>query len=129
MNATTYQKGLGVHAASDVRFTLAANCSRFKASVGVGERSRTSGSVIFQVYAGTTKIYDSGTMTGTTATKLVDVSIAGASELRLVVTDARRRHLLRPRRLGACAHRVRLIEPRLLSRKPDFVGVPWPRSR
>jgi hypothetical protein len=27
-------------------------------------------------------------MTGTSATKLVDVSIAGAGELRLVVTDA-----------------------------------------
>jgi hypothetical protein len=46
------------------------------------------GSVVFEVYVGTTKIYDSGTMTSTSATKQVDVAITGATELRLVVTEA-----------------------------------------
>jgi len=87
LNGTTYAKGLGAHAASDVRYALGASCTRFKASVGVDDEVATNGSVTFEVYAGTTKVYDSGPMTGTTATKTVDVSIAGASELRLVVTD------------------------------------------
>ena len=86
LNGTTYAKGLGAHAASDVRFALT-GCSRFKASVGVDDEVSSNGSVVFEVYAGATKVYDSGLMTGATATKSVDVSIAGASELRLVVTD------------------------------------------
>ena len=61
------------------------NCSRFKASVGLDDETGPNGSVSFQVYADTSQVYDSGVMTATTATKSVDVSIAGASELRLVV--------------------------------------------
>ena len=63
-------------------------CSRFKASVGVDdEMSGSDGSIEFEVYAGATKVFDSGVMTAASATQLVDVSIAGASELRLVITD------------------------------------------
>jgi len=87
LNGTTYSKGLGVHAASDVRFALS-SCSRFKASVGVDDEVGANGSVTFEVYAGATKIYDSGTMTGTSVTKTIDVDISGASELRLLVTGA-----------------------------------------
>ena len=88
LNGTTYTKGLGAHAASDVRYALTSTCTRFKASVGVDDEvPTTGGSVVFQVYAGATLVYDSGVMTGATATKSVDVSIAGASELRLVVTN------------------------------------------
>ncbi len=68
--------------------------------MGVDDEVGAHGSVAFEVYAGTTKIYDSGVMTGATATKQVDVSIAGASELRLVVTNGGDNDQLRPRRLG-----------------------------
>jgi glucose/arabinose dehydrogenase len=84
LNGTTYAKGLGVHANSDVQYAIS-NCSRFKASVGVDDEVGTEGSVTFEVYADATKVYDSGVMTGVTATKLIDVSIAGASQLRLAV--------------------------------------------
>jgi glucose/arabinose dehydrogenase len=85
LNGSTYAKGLGAHAASDVRYAIA-NCSRFKASVGLDDEVGSLGSVTFEVYADATEVYDSGVMTGSTATKLVDVSIAGATQLRLVVT-------------------------------------------
>ena len=81
LNGATYAKGLGTHAASDVRYALGGTCSRFRASVGVDDEVGTYGSVVFQVYADATKVYDSGTMTGSTATKIVDVSIAGAGTL------------------------------------------------
>ena len=87
LNGTTYPKGLGTHAPSEVRYPLGANCSRFEASVGLDDEVGDNGTVIFQVYADATKVYDSGLMTGATATKPVDVSVAGAAELRLVVTD------------------------------------------
>ncbi|MDX6644003.1 MAG: hypothetical protein QOD76_1965, partial [Solirubrobacteraceae bacterium] len=87
LNGTVYPKGLGAHAASDVQYTLSGGCSRFKASVGVDDEVGSGGSVAFQVYADATKVYDSGVMTGVSATQGVDVSVAGASTLRLVVTD------------------------------------------
>jgi glucose/arabinose dehydrogenase len=88
LNGTTYSKGLGVHAASDVRVALPAGCSRFKASIGIDDEVGSLGSVVFQVFAGATQVYASPTLTGASATVQVDVSIAGASELRLVVTVA-----------------------------------------
>jgi len=87
LNGTTYAKGLGTHAASDVRYAIS-NCSRFKAQVGVDDEVASNGSVVFEVYAGATKMYDSGTMSGTSATQSIDVSISGATQLRLVVTGA-----------------------------------------
>jgi uncharacterized repeat protein (TIGR01451 family) len=86
LNGTTYAKGLGAHAASDVRYSLS-GCSRFKASVGVDDEVAPNGSVVFQVYADATKVFDSGLMNNSSATQTVDVSIAGATELRLVVTN------------------------------------------
>ena len=87
LNGQVFAKGLGAHAASDVRYSLGGSCSRFKASLGVDDEVGTQGSVVFQVYADATKVYDSGVMTGASATQSVDVSVAGASQLRLVVTD------------------------------------------
>jgi alpha-galactosidase len=88
LNGAAYAKGLGAHAVSDVRYALTSTCTRFKASVGIDdEAGGSNGTVTFEVYADATKVYDSGLMTGATATKLVDVSIAGAAQLRLVVTD------------------------------------------
>ena len=60
LNGTTYAKGLGVHAASDVQYALGGTCTRFKASVGVDDEVGANGSVVFQVFADATKVYDSG---------------------------------------------------------------------
>jgi hypothetical protein len=88
LNGTTYTKGIGTHAASDVRVALPAGCTRFKSSVGIDDEVGALGSVTFEVYADATKIYDSGAMTGATATKAVDIAIpAGAAQLRLNVTN------------------------------------------
>jgi hypothetical protein len=84
----TYSKGLGAHAASDIRYTLAGAYTRFLAKVGVDDEVGTAGSVVFQVYADGTKLYDSAKMTGSTSTKTVDVNVTGKNELRLVITDS-----------------------------------------
>ena len=86
LNGTTYAKGLGVHSDSDVRYALGSECDRFKASVGVDDEA-AKGSVAFQVFADANQVYNSGLVSGTSATKSVDVSIAGARQLRLVVTN------------------------------------------
>jgi hypothetical protein len=46
------------------------------------------GSVVFQVFVDDILRFDSGTMTGTSASQSVSVPLMGATQLRLVVTDA-----------------------------------------
>ncbi|PNY79666.1 NPCBM/NEW2 domain-containing protein [Deinococcus koreensis] len=91
-----FVKGLGVHARSDLTFALDGRCARFKASVGVDDSVRAGGrfdgrgvsTVAFSVFAGSTRLFSSGVMSGKSRTQTVDVAIpAGATSLRLVVED------------------------------------------
>jgi hypothetical protein len=88
LNGITYTKGLGAHAASDVRYYLGGGCTRFRSDVGVDDEVTARGTVVFQVYADGVKLYDSGTMTVSSTTKVVDVDLTNKTELRLVVTDS-----------------------------------------
>ncbi len=87
LNGVTYAKGLGVHAGSDTSYALGGNYNRFISDIGVDDEVGNNGSVVFQVFADGVQIYDSGTMTGITATRTVDVDVTGKQNLRLVVTD------------------------------------------
>ncbi|HVT88874.1 MAG TPA: NPCBM/NEW2 domain-containing protein, partial [Tepidisphaeraceae bacterium] len=90
LNGTTYAKGLGVHANSTLVFNLNGQYSQFLSDIGVDDEKGNAGSVVFQVYLdnSATPIYDSGVMTGATATKQVVVDVTGKSQLKLVVTDS-----------------------------------------
>ena len=87
LNGVTYAKGLGAHAASDVRFALNGTCSGFTAVVGVDDEVGAGGSVVFQVWTDGVQRYDSGLMTGATASKSVSVSVSGVTELALILTN------------------------------------------
>ncbi|WP_052195554.1 NPCBM/NEW2 domain-containing protein [Deinococcus radiopugnans] len=84
----TFAKGIGVHANSELTYVLNGSCSTFSATVGIDAEVGTKGSVVFQVLGDGKKLFDSGTMTGTSAAKPFSVSVAGVDELKLVVTDA-----------------------------------------
>lgn len=86
LNGTTYSKGLGVHAASEIVYNLNGSYSKFTADAGIDDES-WAGSVQFQVFADGNKVYDSGVVTGSSDTQHIDVSINGAKELKLVVLD------------------------------------------
>ena len=88
LNGVTYTKGLGVHAASELRYNLGGNYARFVSDIGVDDEVGSSGSVVFEVWTDGTRIFNSSTLTGTSQTQRVDVSVAGKNELRLIVTDA-----------------------------------------
>lgn len=92
LNGKTYARGFGTHASSEMRYSLqgmdGAQCTRFTADIGVDDEVGGRGSVVFQVFLDGIKAYDSGTMSGASATKQVDLDVAGKRELRLVVTDA-----------------------------------------
>jgi LmbE family N-acetylglucosaminyl deacetylase len=86
LNGQAYAKGLGGHASSDVRFAIG-GCTRFQASVGVDDEVGPNGSIDFQVFLDGVKAYDSGLMTGTSATKDIDLDTTGKSQLRLVIAN------------------------------------------
>ncbi|GGR06692.1 NPCBM/NEW2 domain-containing protein [Deinococcus ruber] len=84
----TYAHGFGAHANSSMTFNLGAQCASFTSDIGVDDEVGDRGSVVFQVYGDGSKLYDSGVMTGASATKTLTVSVAGVKELKLVVTDS-----------------------------------------
>ncbi|OJW22507.1 MAG: hypothetical protein BGO49_00540, partial [Planctomycetales bacterium 71-10] len=87
LDGATYAQGLGVYGASDVQYALAGRYSRFQAVIGVDDVAGPAGSVVFQVWADGSKLYDSGVVTGASAAIPIDVDVAGRTNLRLVVTD------------------------------------------
>ncbi|UQN09608.1 NPCBM/NEW2 domain-containing protein [Deinococcus sp. QL22] len=91
LNGQQYARGFGTHAGSELRFSLKgsdATCTNFTAQIGVDDEVGSQGSVVFQVLLDGVKTYDSGTMTGTSASKTVNLDVTGKQDLRLVVTDA-----------------------------------------
>ncbi|MEF2278526.1 NPCBM/NEW2 domain-containing protein [Deinococcus sp. YIM 134068] len=83
----TYARGLGTHANSSLTFDLNGQCRTFTADVGVDDEVGPRGSVVFQVYGDDEKLYDSGVMTGASATRSVQVDVSDRAELRLVATN------------------------------------------
>ncbi len=88
LNGVTFAKGVGAHAASDIRVPLNGTCSTFVATVGVDDEVGSLGSVVFQVLVDGVQRFTSGTMTGTTSSQSVSVSLTGAATLALIVTDS-----------------------------------------
>jgi hypothetical protein len=84
----TYASGLGVHAGSTIRYALGGACSTFEASIGIDDEIPSLGSVVFQVWSGSTRLYQSPVMTAASATQNISVDISGRTEIALTVTDA-----------------------------------------
>jgi alpha-galactosidase len=85
LGATTYAKGLGVHAPADVRYDLGGKCTAFASDVGIDAEVGAHGAASFQVWSDAALIYDSGVLTGGMPPVPVYLDITGARELRLVV--------------------------------------------
>ncbi|RDY26734.1 DUF5011 domain-containing protein [Romboutsia weinsteinii] len=85
----TYERGIGAHSNATIVYDLSdKEYDFFSAYVGVDRAMHgTVGSVQFEVYVDNQKAFDSGVMNSRDAQKYVEVSIAGAKELKLVVKD------------------------------------------
>jgi alpha-galactosidase len=86
LRGTQFAKGLGVHAASDVRFTVPAGCTASRAPWGRRRGERRIGRLPRP--RGRRQAFDSGVRTRTSSALPVSVPVTAGSELRLVVTDA-----------------------------------------
>jgi alpha-galactosidase len=83
-----YPKGVGAHAASDVTVPLNGACSRFTAVAGLdAEVGTQSTGVTFSVLGDGVTLYTSPTVTAGSPAA-IDVSVAGRTNLRLVVGGA-----------------------------------------
>lgn len=87
LQGKTYAAGYGVHALSRMTFAVGGKCRTLTADIGVDDEVGARGSVAFQVFGDGVKLYDSGTMTGDSATKSISVDVAGRRDVQLVVTD------------------------------------------
>ena len=88
-NVVSFERGIGAHATSTIIYDLTdKDYAYFSSYVGVDrEMYNTVGSVSFQVYVDGEKKFDSELMASRDAMKYLEVDIAGAKELKLVVTD------------------------------------------
>lgn len=88
-SVATYEHGIGAHSTSTIIYDLSDKDYQFFSSyVGVDRQMYDSvGSVVFQVYVDGEKQFDSGLMNSRDPQQYVEVNLAGAKELKLVVTD------------------------------------------
>ena len=83
MEESDFQTGLQVHSPSEVTYFLNGKFSTFTAKLVPGYQS----SVTFEVHADGKKLFDSGAFGGQSSPKDIEVDIAGAQKLKLVVTE------------------------------------------
>ncbi|MFC9331773.1 NPCBM/NEW2 domain-containing protein [Kitasatospora sp. NPDC057015] len=88
---TTYAKGLGVHAPSEIVYHLGARANRFTALVGIDDFSTWQsalGATKASVHGDGKVLFSSGRLTGASGPVEVDVDVRGVRLLPLVVEDA-----------------------------------------
>lgn len=86
----SYKKGIGTHANSTIVYDLTdINADIFSTYIGVDRRlhNRVEASIEFEIYVDGKLAYESGLMHGEDEQKYVEVSVADAKELKLVVKD------------------------------------------
>lgn len=84
---TTYEKGIGTHADSDIALHLGGRCTAFTADVGIDDEINGYGEVAFSVEGDGKVLWTSPKLTGASATLPVDVKLDGVRQVRLKVTD------------------------------------------
>lgn len=88
INGQTYTKGIGTHANSTIIYNLNGNYTRFLSDIGVDDDVNDKGTIVFKVYLDDVLKYDSNVMTGSSATKYIDIDVTSGNELKLEVTDS-----------------------------------------
>ncbi|WP_306459463.1 beta-galactosidase [Streptomyces sp. TLI_55] len=87
LNGTTYTKGLGAHAPSDVTVNLGGNCTAFTAVVGIDDETGGYGSVTFTVLADGKPVATTDVLRAHQDPVTLNADITGAQHLDLVVGD------------------------------------------
>lgn len=88
---SSYKKGLGAHANSEVVYNIEDNnIDYFESYIGIDQPvSGSKSSATFEVWADGTKIYESGVFKDNTEHEFIKVPVTGAKEVKLITTDAK----------------------------------------
>ncbi|MCX5383414.1 NPCBM/NEW2 domain-containing protein [Streptomyces sp. NBC_00083] len=84
---TTYAKGIGGHADSDIEVYTGGKCTAFTADAGIDDEINGYGEVAFSVEADGKVLWTSPKVTGASATVPVNVPLGGARHVHLKITD------------------------------------------
>ncbi|MDX3358656.1 glycoside hydrolase family 97 catalytic domain-containing protein [Streptomyces sp. ME02-6978.2a] len=87
LRGTVHDKGLGVHAESEVVVDLDGAYRRFTAAVGVDDEVAGKGSVVFEVLGDGRTLATTPVLTSADAARALDVDVSGVRRLTLRVTD------------------------------------------
>jgi alpha-galactosidase len=85
LRGAAYDKGLGVHGPSLIRYRLGGACSRFSTDVGIDDDQAGRGSAQFEVWADGERLFRSGVLTGASPARAVSIDVRDRRELRLFV--------------------------------------------
>ena len=88
LRGQAYRKGLGTFPVAEVKYNLDKKYERFSAVVGIDDTALGRGSAIFEVWSGTTMLYKSDKLLGTSAPQHISLVVTDKTELTLKVTDA-----------------------------------------
>lgn len=89
INGQTFQRGLGVHAYSEISYRTNGDYDQFQAYVGIDDEVSTcnNASVYFEVYADEVLMASSSLLRAEQGPELIEADIRGAAVVKLVVQD------------------------------------------
>ncbi len=87
VDGTSYAKGLGTNAVSDVKLFLGGNCSAFKTTVGMDDEVG-DGTVTFTIAGDGKTLAATGTVKGSDPSQQLTADVSGVQVLDLIVGDA-----------------------------------------
>lgn len=90
LKGTTYAKGIGCHANSEITYKLNGNFGRFITDIGIDDEIAsppTRGSVYFRVYADNALRYESPLLTNVSPTIRLNIDVTGVQELKLITNQ------------------------------------------
>lgn len=85
VDGTVYAKGLGIHAASKIKYFVGSQCTAFTAVIGIDDAQGAKGSVFFQVLGDGVELYKSPILTGASAALPINAPLNGAKYVELIV--------------------------------------------
>lgn len=87
LNGVVFEKGLGAHAPSAIKYYLGGQCSTFSAQVGIDDKQTSRGSVIFLVRVDERTVATSPLMKPTSETHALTADVTGGQFVELVAAD------------------------------------------
>ena len=84
INGRAFDRGLGMHARTELEYELDPGHEFFVATVGIDDNARPSGTVLFRVLGDGKTLFESDVLTGGTPSKEIRVEIKGVKKLTLI---------------------------------------------